>query len=132
MQIRCGSWSDLKKNLQIVKFFHENYTLGTVGNRSEKIGTYGGIKAFFERHETRFIVNFVEFPCSWIHIHNPDLDPVQGQQNQCGSTTLYKTFFICVCLLFTSMLKKVVLIRLQNRSLDFLSLSLCLFMHYPA
>jgi hypothetical protein len=53
------------------------------------------------------------------------LDP--GQPNQSGSTTLYTTFFIGMCVLFTSMLKKVVLIRLQKKSEFFKSFFLPIY-----
>jgi hypothetical protein len=43
-----------------------------------------GTKVFLKGWNSGLLVNFVQFPCSWIRIRIPNTDPDPEEPNQCG------------------------------------------------
>jgi hypothetical protein len=69
-----------------VKFFHEKFTLS-------RYHTVLGQKTYLRRYKSLFekarkpglLINFGQFPCSWIRIRISNTDPDPGQSSECGS-----------------------------------------------
>ncbi len=61
---------------------------------NQKHGTYEG-KPFWKGRKPDLLINFGQFPCSWIQIRIPNTDPDPGQPKKCGSRRIriHNTFF---------------------------------------
>ena len=81
----CGSGLVRLKSQKKLNFYQKS--IFKIGDKSK---TYlRRYRSHFEWQEPGLLVNFGQFPCSWIRIRirnpNTDLDPDPGKPNQCGS-----------------------------------------------
>jgi hypothetical protein len=76
MRIQADPDPDQTFESQKVEFLHENIL---------EVDTYEGTKAFLKCRKPGLLINFAQFPCSWIRIRVPDTDTDPRQINECGS-----------------------------------------------